>query len=261
MYRRKNFKSKWIKPLAVIILLNICSLVFTDPNTVSAQVFTMCANFTNCWAGHYYNQINYGSDAHIGTASIPNPNDGGVSTSFMLILSAGVVNGQDSFIQTGWAVGYNGGCGNRPTVITEYMNFNIGGNPQQRCNFGIYPAIGTDHVYTNEYNDVTLFWAHLYDGRVLQQESSATTRFSVAAQVAAYGESNDRNIQVGGPNQGAPVLLYALKYKPLGHGGFNYIFHPPAPTGAWGSCDPAPCPYGTQNGESAGIWWVSVWKW
>ena len=135
-----------------------------------------------------------------------------------------------------------------------------------------YPLGGENHIYAVQYDGVTGYWSHTYDGEVfrsepggdIQQNALAPTGYGYGYHVTAFGQTDTTNMQMGGANASVPVLVSNISYKALTTGGFTAMGQPAPGTapfffGIPATCPGSGCPYNSSAGNSSGIWYTSVW--
>jgi hypothetical protein len=274
----------WHYLAVMFLLLGIFAVVLYDPLPAQADA---CPG-QPCFGGYVTNQANNdGSSANILTVD-PNLGCCGFRGSFVLILTLGDTGvGSSAFVQTGIAKTINGGCGPRVVLISEFIDRSGSRSPFndqiiQHCEKTIYPGIGTTHTYTNEYDPITDYWCHDYDGicqyseprlyDAINRPNVPATGYLQGSQVSAYGETTDNTIQIGATSQ--QTVLSQIKYKNYADQTFYYFTIPPYGPGPYNVCDggnpnggnmngPNNCPnYRRNQGGAAGDgnkWFVEVW--
>ena len=114
-----------------------------------------------------------------------------------------------------------------------------------------------DNDYYQEYDSNTGYWCHGYNGICVQSKNAGSVvGFATGTTVAAYGETNTREAQMGGPSQSLAVWIRNVKYKPTSTASqWNYI----QSTGSsYGTC-PSVCPYDYGYGLAATVLYTYNW--
>lgn len=239
-------------------------------------VFAEACGGGPCFQGRITYQPNYGSAARIST---PDPAPRSVNAgsdgllSFMFINSQTPLGqGTQMFIQTGWfyAVNYFGNnCGGGPRLFWEFIDFNtVPASYQNGCT-NTYPGAGSTHSYGQQYDANTAYWCHLYDGNCFKSEpaflgdgSTRSVGTNRGTQVAAYGETTDSRIQMGGLGYSKRATISRIEYKSNSTGSFSAFTVPPYVLSNYGTCNISVCEYRSNSGGASGDgnrWYVEVW--
>jgi hypothetical protein len=91
----------------------------------------------------------------------------------------------------------------------------------------------------------------------LRYETEADVGMGNADYIGSYGETNNTDAQMGGPNQSNAGWLIEIKYKPTRDGVLGTSVT--SQGGPYGNCGVDVCPYGEAWGFAYGTLQVAVW--
>ncbi len=234
------FPSRWHYGLvAVLVLSLLLGIGAANPNPSKAA---------GSWRGRVVGPVaNYGAWGTIGTTQ-PNVPAGQGNRAFEFIMSYNVDGaGKQHFVQTGWVKNPTS-CGSATTVFWEYYN---GSTYTNGC--GMYFPTG-DNDYAVRYDPSNGYWCHDFNGNCIKSEHSSLPGLTTSYYLAAYGETNDPSVQMGGASQSTAIYLTNLRYFDTANN-TQWI----TSTGAsYGSCA-SPCPYGFNWGTAACVLYTYNW--
>ncbi len=284
MFKNKQFLGCNYSLVSITLATLLLTTLFTQMLIMPKTTFAAACDPNRCYEGRITNQLNFGS-----TAKIITPNVGWINSGSDVLLSWILINSQtpwwlgpQAFIQSGPFQGVNFpwiNCGGiNPKVFWEYIDFSGPGpnHPYDNGCVDYYPASGTSHIYGQEYDTANGgYWCFVYDGICYKSAPAATgnpifpgirpTGFTSTQQVAAYGETNDTRIQMGGFGWLGRVSLSRIEYKPNSNGAFSAFTLPPIGPGVYGTCNivgGTSCEYqhhSDGNAADGNRWFVEVW--